>query len=57
MTGAVSVSPRWLAAIGAAMLCSSGAGAAAEKPSGPNDSAAIFFPGTSSKEPISIDAR
>jgi lipopolysaccharide export system protein LptA len=47
--------PRWLAAIAAAMLCSSGAGAAAEKPSSPNDSAAIF-PGTSSKEPISIDA-
>jgi lipopolysaccharide export system protein LptA len=47
--------PGWLAAIAVAMLCSSGAGAAAEKPSGPNDSAAIF-PGTSSKEPISIDA-
>jgi lipopolysaccharide export system protein LptA len=47
--------PRWLAAVAAAMLCSSGAGAAAEKPSSPNDSAAIF-PGTSSKEPISIDA-
>jgi lipopolysaccharide export system protein LptA len=47
--------PGGLAAIAAAMLCSSGAGAAAEKPSGPNDSAAIF-PGTSSKEPISIDA-
>jgi lipopolysaccharide export system protein LptA len=46
--------PGWLAAIAAAMLCSSGAGAAAEKPSGPNDSA--IFPGTSSKEPISIDA-
>src|ERR1700734_327599 len=47
--------PRWLAAIAAALLCSSDARAAAEKPSGPNDSAAIF-PGTSSKEPISIDA-
>jgi lipopolysaccharide export system protein LptA len=47
--------PGWLAAIAAALLCSSGARAAAEKPSGPNDSAAIF-PGTSSKEPISIDA-
>src|SRR6202046_1122479 len=47
--------PGWLAAIAAALLCSSGAGAAAEKPPGPNDSAAIF-PGTSSKEPISIDA-
>ena len=47
--------PGWLAAVAAAMLCSSGAGAAAEKPSGPNDSPAIF-PGTSSKEPISIDA-
>src|ERR1700727_1897773 len=47
--------PGWLAAIAAALLCSSGARAAAEKPSGPNDSPAIF-PGTSSKEPISIDA-
>jgi lipopolysaccharide export system protein LptA len=47
--------PVWLAATAAALLCSSGAGAAAEKPAGPNDSAAIF-PGTSSKEPISIDA-
>ena len=48
--------PEWLATIAAALLCSTGAGAtAAEKPSGPNDSAAIF-PGTSSKEPISIDA-
>src|SRR5271154_1096982 len=47
--------PGWLAAIAVAMLCSTGAGAAAEKPPGPNDSAAIF-PGTSSKEPISIDA-
>ncbi len=47
--------PGWLAAITVALLCSSGAGAAAEKAPGPNDSAAIF-PGTSSKEPISIDA-
>src|ERR1700722_10048771 len=47
--------PGWLAAIAAALLCSSGARAAAEKPPGPNDSPAIF-PGTSSKEPISIDA-
>jgi len=47
--------PRWLAAVAAAMLCASDAGAAAEKPPAPNDSAAIF-PGTSSKEPISIDA-
>src|ERR1700691_218544 len=47
--------PGWLAAIAAALLCSSGGRAAAERPSGPNDSAAIF-PGTSSKEPISIDA-
>ena len=39
----------------AALLCSSGAEAAAEKPSAPGDSVAIF-PGTSSKEPISIDA-
>jgi lipopolysaccharide export system protein LptA len=47
--------PGWLAAMAAAMFSSSGAGAAAEKPSAGNDSAAIF-PGTSSKEPISIDA-
>jgi lipopolysaccharide export system protein LptA len=48
--------PEWLAAMAAALLCSSGAGAtAAEKPSSPNDSVAIF-PGTNSKEPISIDA-
>src|SRR6202046_1625271 len=48
--------PEWLATMAAALLCSRGAGAtAAEKPSGPNDSAALF-PGTSSKEPISIDA-
>ena len=48
--------PGWLAALAAAALCSSGAGAtAAEKPSAGKDSAAIF-PGTSSKEPISIDA-
>ena len=47
--------PGWLAAIAAGLLCWSGARAAAEKPSGPNNSAAIF-PGTSSKEPISIDA-
>jgi lipopolysaccharide export system protein LptA len=44
-----------LGALVAALFCSSGAGAAAEKPSGPGDSVAIF-PGTSSKEPISIDA-
>ena len=54
--------PRWLAALAAALLCSSGAGATAaekpsgsEKPSSSNDSVAIF-PGTNSKEPISIDA-
>ncbi len=47
--------PGWLVAIAAALLCSTGAGAAAEKLTGPNNSAAIF-PGTSSKEPISIDA-
>ncbi len=48
--------PRWLAALAAALLCSSGAdAAAAEKPSSSRDSAAIF-PGTNSKEPISIDA-
>ena len=52
----------WLAALAVVLLCSSGAGAAAaekrsghEKPSSSNDSAAIF-PGTNSKEPISIDA-
>ena len=47
--------PGWLAALAAALLCSSAAGAAAEKPSAPNDSTAIF-PGTNSKQPISIDA-
>jgi lipopolysaccharide export system protein LptA len=48
--------PGWLAAVAAALLCSSAAGAvAAEKASGPNDSTAIF-PGTNSKQPISIDA-
>ncbi len=47
--------PGWPAAIAAVLLCSSGARAAAEKPSGQSDSTAIF-PGTSSKEPISIDA-
>lgn len=45
----------WSAAMVAVLLCSSGSDAAAEKASAPNDSAAIF-PGTSSKEPISIDA-
>jgi hypothetical protein len=39
----------------ATLLYSSGVDAAAEKASGPNDSA-VIFPGTSSKEPISIDA-
>jgi lipopolysaccharide export system protein LptA len=44
------------AALAAAMLCSDGAGAtSAEKPAGSSDSVAIF-PGTNSKEPISIDA-
>ncbi len=48
--------PGWLAAFAAALLWSCGVGAAAaEKPSGSGDSVAIF-PGTSSKEPISIDA-
>ncbi|HEY1783818.1 MAG TPA: LptA/OstA family protein [Roseiarcus sp.] len=48
--------PGWLATLAAALLCSSGAGAtAAEKPSSSKDSAAIF-PGTNSKDPISIDA-
>ena len=45
--------PGWLAASAVALVWASGA--AAEKPSGSNDSVAIF-PGTSSKEPISIDA-
>jgi lipopolysaccharide export system protein LptA len=47
--------PGWFMAMIAALLCSSGADAEAEKPSGAGDSVAIF-PGTSSKEPISIDA-
>lgn len=48
--------PGRLAALAAALLCSSGAGAtAAEQPASSKDSAAIF-PGTNSKEPISIDA-
>jgi lipopolysaccharide export system protein LptA len=48
--------PGWPAALAAAVLCSCGAGAgAAEKPSASSDSVAIF-PGTNSKEPISIDA-
>jgi lipopolysaccharide export system protein LptA len=52
--------PGWFVAVIAALLCPSGLDAAAEKPSaekpsGAGDSVAIF-PGTSSKEPISIDA-
>ena len=47
--------PGWFVAMIGALLCSSGADAAAEKPSGSSESVAIF-PGTSSKEPISIDA-
>jgi len=47
--------PEWLAAIVVGLLYWNGARAAAEKQSAPNDSGAIF-PGTSSKEPISIDA-
>jgi lipopolysaccharide export system protein LptA len=47
--------PGWLMATASVLLCASGARAAAEKPAAPSDSAAIF-PGTSSKEPISIDA-
>jgi lipopolysaccharide export system protein LptA len=44
------------AALAAALLCSGGADAtSAEKPPGSTDSLAIF-PGTNSKEPISIDA-
>jgi lipopolysaccharide export system protein LptA len=45
-----------LAALAVALLCSSAASATgAEKPASSSDSAAIF-PGTNSKEPISIDA-
>jgi lipopolysaccharide export system protein LptA len=47
--------PGWLGAMVATLLYAPGADAAAEKASAPNDSTAIF-PGTSSKEPISIDA-
>lgn len=54
--------PGRLAALALALLCSSGANAAsatgaaaAEKPADSSDAAAIF-PGTSSKQPISIDA-
>lgn len=44
------------AALAAALLCSGAAGAtSAEKPASSSDSVAIF-PGTNSKEPISIDA-
>ena len=57
-----SRAPGWQAALAAALLCASSVGAAAaEKPSGSekqsssNDAVAIF-PGTNSKEPISIDA-
>ena len=57
-----SRAPGWRAALATALLCLNSAGAAAaEKPSGSekqsnsNDSVAIF-PGTNSKEPISIDA-
>jgi len=57
-----SRAPLWLAALPVALLCLSGADAAAaekrsgaEKPASSSDSAAIF-PGTNSKEPISIDA-
>ena len=47
--------PGWFAAMIAALVCLSRVDAAAEKPSAPGESVAIF-PGTSSKEPISIDA-
>ena len=54
--------PGRLAALALALLCSSGANAASatgaagpEKPADSSDAAAIF-PGTSSKQPISIDA-
>jgi lipopolysaccharide export system protein LptA len=44
------------AALAAALLCSGGARAtSAEKPASSNDSVAIF-PGTNSKEPVTIDA-
>src|ERR1700755_3347359 len=47
--------PGWFVAMIAALLCPSSAHAAAEKASGASEPVAIF-PGTSSKEPISIDA-
>ena len=48
--------PGLAAALAAALLCSGSAGAtSAEKPASSSDSLAIF-PGTNSKEPISIDA-
>ena len=48
--------PGQAAALAVALLCSGGTGAtSAEKPAGSSDSLAIF-PGTNSKEPISIDA-
>ena len=48
--------PSWLAALAAALLCASAASAAgSDKPASSGDSPAIF-PGTNSKEPISIDA-
>jgi lipopolysaccharide export system protein LptA len=54
--------PEWFAALAAVLLCPCSVGANAaekqtssEKAPGSNDSVAIF-PGTSSKEPISIDA-
>jgi lipopolysaccharide export system protein LptA len=48
--------PGRLAALAVALLCASAAGATeAEKPASSGDSAAIF-PGSNSKEPISIDA-
>src|SRR5271155_4442862 len=51
--------PAGMAALAVALLCASAAGAASatggEKPASPGDSPAIF-PGTNSKEPISIDA-
>lgn len=53
---APSCVPGWRAAFAAALLFACGAAAAAaEKPSGSSGSVAIF-PGTNSKEPISIDA-
>jgi lipopolysaccharide export system protein LptA len=45
------------AALATALICSGAAGAtSAEKPASSSDSATAIFPGTNSKEPITIDA-